>query len=356
MTRKRGFRLALACAAVAAVLCLAVWNSSRTRPAQVTRIAPMEGWRVSTGDLCPAGPYLWLTSHEVFHFTPGPPGNWDHANVLDMRTRQDQSVPGLVSLEGGHCVGASPDGQWILWNTQIYSSSPPGMAATRRSDGKTVRWPNLQTDRNEGFWLPDSRHWACITGVPTGKRISGRPISENRIVIYDVSHPGAKSFAIPGVSGMTNILGVTPQGKVIFDDTPDEWGGPAGQPQPPLSIREVSLDGPQPAARVFQVQVPKTPPGSGERVLLSPEGDRLLWTCSSVRPNSLFGWASSLMHRSFGGGTESLDIWTCPLNGNAPHHVGTWSGPQMGFAACWNPDGKHVSMTMNNELYSVSVP
>ena len=356
MLRKRTTGFVITFAGVAAAVWLAVWNSGKPQFAEATRIASVEDWRVAGGDMSQAGPYLWLTPHEIFHFTPGIPGDWDRADVLDTRTGRDQSAPGLVHIEGGHSFAASPDGQWVLWDTQTYSNSPPGMAATRRADGKTVRWPHLQTNWGDGFWMPDSNRWVGVNYLPTGKTSNNRPVREKRIVIYNVNRPGFQSFAIPGDAGSEDILGVTPQGTVIFNDSPGDWGSSVAQAQPPISLHEVSLNGARPTARICSVQVPKTPPGNSYRVSLSPQGDRLLWTCFSTKPNLFFGWFSHLTHRSFGGAVESLDIWTCPLDGTAPSHLGTWSSPRMDFTACWNPDGKHVSMTMNNGLYSIPAP
>lgn len=355
MTRKRTAGFIIASTVVAAVLWLAVWNTGKTQSAQVKRIGLTPQYSSGYSDVFNSDFYLWLNSRELLHFNNDYSIQYPIA-TYDVTTHRDTAAVGLGAVLAGHVISASPDGQWVLWNTQTFSSSPPGMAATRRADGKIVLWPHLQTWQSTGFWLPDSRRWVCVNFVLTGQMINGHPVAEKRLVVYDVNRPGTRSFAIPGDTGVENILGVTPQGKVIFNDSFDQWGGPPGQPQPPLSLREVSLKGPQPTARTFQVQVPKTPPGEGARVSLSPQGDRLLWTCFSARPNSFLLWFSSLTHRSFSGGRESLDIWTCPLNGSAPSHVGTWNRPRMGFIACWNPDGKHVSMTMDGELYSVSVP
>lgn len=356
MIRKRTAGIVLTIAAGAAV-CLAVWNTSRTPPVQVIRVGPVVQYSSGYTNGFRTDPYLWLNAHEILHF------NNDYSiqypiTTYDMTTHQEQTATGLAGVLEGCAISASPDGQWVLCNTQRFNTSPPGMSAIRRSDGKIVRWPRLQTWGSAGFWMPDSRHWLCVTDVATGKTIGGRPISENRLVIYDVNHPGYKSFAIPGNTGMNNILGVTPQGKVIFDDSPPIWGSPAGQPEPPLSILEVLLDKPQPTVRTVQVQVPKTPASYAARVLLSPQGDRLLWSCYTSRPNTLASWISFWTRKFYVGGTGSQDIWTCPLNGNAPHHVGTWSGPHIGFTVAWNPDGKHASMTMNNDtdLYLISVP
>lgn len=354
--RKRPIKVLLLLTLVVAIIRLAFWSSSKQGPSrQVTRLASLQDWQLGYGYVFSNEPYLWLTNHELLHFD-GDSMRGIRAFSSDILTHAEVPEPGITAMQQGHVISASPDGQWVLWNTQQFNTSVPGMAASQPSGGKTVRWPHLQTWGSTGFWLPDSRRWVCVNFVPTGQMINHQPVAEKRLVVYDVSRPGIRTFPIPGDTGAENILGVTPQGKIIFNDTFDGWGGPPGQPQPPLSLREVSLDGPQPTARTFQVQVPKTPPGESPRLLLSPRGDRLLWTCFSARQNLFLVWLSSLTHRSFGGSGESLDIWTCPLDGSAPSHVGTWSSPQMGFTACWNPDGKHVSMTMQNQLYSISVP
>ena len=355
--RKRPVQLALGLVAVAVVLCLALWGSQkRSQPHPLISITSTANWQEGYGFVFPTEPYLWLNDHELFHFN-GETMHGFQGAAFDTRTHADTPELGLTVVQQGHVISASPDGQWVLWDTRKYNNSVPGMAATRRTDGKTVRWPGLQTDRDEGFWLPDSRRWIGITFLPTGKVIRRRPVYQKRLVVYSVDHPGFQSYPVLGDNGGTRILGFDAQGHVILDNSYEGWGGSPGQAPPPLSLVDISLNTHPPTARPFQVPQPQTPPGQASNILLSPQGDRLIWSSFSIRPSTIIGWLSSWTRHSFTRGTTSLDIWTCRMDGRLPQHLGTWSGQQVSFpsAVRWNPDGKHISFTMRGILYSVPV-
>ena len=356
--RKRFRLIAFGLAAVVGGFCLAFWGSphqSRLRP--LTPITSTAGWQSGYGYFFSTEPYMWLTDHEILHFVQSTPGGGQQAFSFDTRGHTDISVPGLNAVQAGHIIAPSPDGQWVLWDMRKYNNSAPGMAATRRADGRTIFWPKIQMDSDAGFWLPDSRRWIGDTYIPTGKFIRGRPVAEKRFVVYNVDRPGFQSYRIPGGNGVDRILGVNTEGHVILDESYHGWGGPPGQPQPPLSLVEVSLDTPIPTARPLQVPQPQTPPGEASNILLSPQGDRLIWSSSSIRPSTIVGWLSSWTRHSFTRGTISLDVWVCRMDGTPPQHLGTWSGQQVSFpsAVRWNPDGKHLSFTMQGILYSVPV-
>lgn len=358
MPRKGRALLALGLAAAVAVLCLAFWggqHQSQSRP--LTPISSTADWQLGYGEVFQTETYLWLTDHEMLHFGQSTLGGGQQALSYDTRNHADTPEPGLNAVQAGHVISASPDGQWVLWNTQKYNNSAPGMAATHRADGKTIRWPHIQTDRSEGFWLPDSRRWVGIVYVPTGKILRGHPVYKKRLAVYCVDHPGFQAYTIPGDNGGSRILGFNTQGHVILDNSFEGWGGPPGQSQPPLSLMEVSLASPHPTARPLQVPQPQVPPGQTSAILLSPQGDRLLWSSFSVRPSTLLGWLSSWTRHSFSRGTTSLDIWTCHLDGSPPQHIGTWSGQQISFpsAVRWNPDGRHISFTLRGTICSVPV-
>lgn len=356
--RQRSTQIALGLAAVIAVFCLAFWrNPHQTRPRSLTSITSTANWQSGYSYFFSTEPYMWLTDHELLHFGQSTPGGGQQAFSFDARGHADTPVPGLNAVQAGHVVAPSPDGQWVLWDMRKYNNSAPGMAATRRTDGRTVRWPKIQMDSDAGFWLPDSRRWIGVTYVRTGKFVRGLPVAERRLVVYSVDHPGFRSYRIPSENGTDQMLGVNTEGHVILDNSYHGWGGPSGQPQPPLSLVEVSLNPLLPTARPFQVPQPQTPPGQASNILLSPQGDRLIWSSFSIKPSTIIGWLSSWTRHSFTRGTTSLDIWACRLDGSPPQHIGTWSGQQISFpsAVRWNPDGKHISFTLRGVLYSVPV-
>ncbi len=314
----------LGLAAVAAVLGLAFWgNRKQSPPHRMTPISSIADWQEGYGYVFSTQPYLWLTDHEVFHFN-GDTMRGLQADAYDTRTHTETMYPGLSVVQSGHVISASPDGQWVLWDTQKFSNSPPGMAVTHRKDGKTVRWP-LQTDRSEGCWLPDNRHWAAITSIVPGWLGNSKPQYDTTVSIFCVDHPGIQKYHVRTTVSPGYILGANPQGHLILNASFSGWGTP-GQATPPLSLLEVSLNTNPPAVNAFQVPQPQTPPSQPVNVLLSPQGDRLLWSTFSIKPSTLVGWLSLWTHHMVAGGTESLDVWVCRLDGSPSQHVGTWSG------------------------------
>ena len=211
------------------------------------------------------------------------------------------------------------------------------MAATRRTDGKTVLWTLMSTsgqiNLTKGFWQPESHRWIGIG-------------------LHDVDHPSLASYPLPCYD---NILGADGRGHVLSGDMFSGREVLPGHPVPPLFLTEIRLDAPRSSPRSFYVPQPR--PGPNCSVLLSPQGDRLLWINVTVESSAMASWLSSWTGHLFNSVTMSLDIWLCPLDGSRPHHVGTWHGQKTSYQSSvhWNPDGKHISFTIEDILYSVPV-
>lgn len=302
MTRKRGIVAGLLALAVAGVIFLAFQGGSWHTQPPPQKLASTERWQLGYSDAYTGGSYLWLDSHEVAYFQ-GDSMRGYQVSALDTQTQTSHPEPGLNWVQQGRILGASPDGQWVLWDMQLYSNSKPGIAATRRTDGKTVRWPGLGFDWSECFWMPDSRHWVGVSGFDTGKTIGSHHVYAQHFAVYSVDHPGAQTYGLPDVrSRLTTwqngaptttllppappsgglftgrILGVTPQGHLISYE-PIETVGLSPGAVPSLSLSDITLSLPKPTARTFQVVLPQVPQANAVNMALSPQGDRLLWTC-----------------------------------------------------------------------------
>lgn len=355
MTRKRAVGLGFIVAAVATALRLGLGSgSNRTLTAQTTQIASTTGWSPAPPFVFSGEPYLWLNSHEVLHFR-GSQAQGFYAVTYDTKTQKEQSEPNLSCVQTGHVISASPDGQWVLWDTEKYDDPPTVMAATRRTDGKTIRWRYVQHERSAGFWLPDSRRWVDIAEVSMGQVTHGHRVLARRLVIHSVDHPAVQAFVIPADTGTEYVMGVTSQGKIILTDAFGQRAGRFGQAQSLLPLREISLNGCRATARPIAVALPASLPRATSIFYLAPQGDRMLLSSLSFQPPSLLSRARGFIRHTAPYGMDEKDIWVCPLDGSALTHLGTWSSSDMGDFS-WNPDGKHVSLTMQNRLYSVSVP
>ncbi len=340
MMRKRSLQIALGLAVAGAVFCLAFWDGQKQyQSRRITPLVSVGGWQRGYGDVLSGEPYLWLTDHELLHFENTPRGT--EAFSYDTQTHKDVPEPRLNAVQAGRVASASPDGQWVLWHTQkdnvLWHTQrdnrpPASWAATRRRDGKTVRWPNSQ----KGFWLPDSRRWMGLD-------------------LHDVDHPGLRLplCSDPGSWLMGDVLGVNTRGHVIVSFFSDLEERP-GQPAFPLSLAEVSLTCPRATGRRLSVPHPRA--GLDCSILLSPQGDRLLWINVSQESSATDEWLSSWTGNWYES-TMSLDVWVCHLDGTPPKHVGTWRGRKTSYPASvrWNPDGRHVSFTLEDTLYSVPV-
>ena len=355
MTYRRFAGLALAVSAAAA-LWLGLRGGGSSQPAsQMIRIAVVNGWSPAPPFVFYGEPYLWLNRHEILHFRGSQPLGFS-AVSYDTLTQTEKPEPTLSALQTGHVLSASPDGQWVLWDTQQGDDPPTVMAATRRSDGKTVRWRFVLHSTSAGFWLPDSRRWAGFADVSTGQVAHGRRVLARRLVVYSIDRPEVRPHVLPGDTGAEYVMGVTPQGKIILTESFAERRRPSGQNAALLPLREVSISGLRAAVRPVAVSLPAFPASAAvSRFYLSPQGDRLLWSCLSFQPPTFLSRARGLLHRTAASGMDRKEVWVCRLDGSAPTRLGIWTSSDIGDFA-WNPDGRHVSVTIQNKLYSVSVP
>ncbi len=361
---------------------------------RLTRIVSLQHWQLSTQPNDPvsaltsmpsAAPYLWLTRHELLHFSGGSaPGL--KAAVYDTDTKQDQPAPGLSALQPSPQMVnlASPDGKWLLssvpkelpmvvpkelrYNGSQYMEVLASLCAVRRADGKTLWYPDIPGGIPSFRWMPDSRHWMTDLGrglalaasrkppVPSAgpmRSLGGRPgyIAARpalRLAVVGIDPPSVRYISLTNM-GSYKIIGAAAPDKVILSacDPTTYLNPPEGVVQPPLPFVEVSLASPQALARKFSVAFPQTPTGGSSAILLSPAGDNFLWICLSAQP-SLINWRRSAPER------KSADFSVFPTNGGSPRHLGTWSGSQIGNFQ-WNPDSRHISFSLENVLYSLPI-
>lgn len=322
--------------------------------ARATRVASVQGWPLGDGEVFWNDPYLWLSDHELFHFT----GDTMHGYqplYLDTRTCADVPAPGLTPTYGGHIASASPDGRWVLWDTGKWENSRHILAATSRDGARTMKWPEARDVwEDQGFWLSDSRRWVAITYQPTGQTFQGHPASARSLAIYSVDKPGVIGMPLLNDTGTSRILGVTPQDKIILCDATGEQPITPGQRAQPLTLLERSLDPKHPQERQVQVARPDERADT-TRFLLSPQGDRIAWFLFSARPSTIEGWLSLWTKHGYLVGRETLDVWVGRLDGSAPHKIGGMSGSHVSFPAGprWTPDGKRISFVNNGILYTV---
>lgn len=300
----------------------------------------------------PGDPYIWLSEHELLHFQRGPEG--PQPMVFNTKDASDLPEPKLGDLTGGFARSVSPDGQWVLWLPHEKSGTQRGLAATRRSDGKTVHW-NVHPNRSEGFWLPDSRRWVGITSGWAGRLVNERQQYDTAFSVFSVDHSDVQTYQpIPIMDHSAYILGITSKGHLLLDNS---YGGrdTPGQATPPLSLWEVSLETDPPSFSVYQVPQPQATPGLQrlrKDIHLSPNGDRLLWSALQIPQ-----WSD--LHSTpvdpYTGNLSCINIWFCSLNDRLPQFIGAWGSWQVFGDARWNPDGKRISFTRGDTLQSVSV-
>jgi hypothetical protein len=355
MTRKWNAGLGLMIAAVAAALWLGLRASgSQTTTPQTTKIASLKGWSPASLASFSNEWYLWLNNHEMLHFR-GDQRHGFSAVSYNTKTRKEQPEPNLSRLQKGYLFSASPDGQWILWDTRPYDNPPKVMAATRRADGKTIYWHSIQYQMRGCFWLPDSRRWVNIADVSTGQVKNGQRVLARRLVIHSLDHPGFQAYAIPNATGNEDLMGVTSQGKSIVTDALVVSSGEAGQAPSTALLSEISMIDSRATARSILVPFPALPPRAGGTFSLSPEGDRLLFSSVTTLPPSLLSRGKGSLHRPAPAGMTAKDIWICHLDGSAPAYLGRWASSDMWYFL-WNPDGRHITLHMHRTLYSVPVP
>ncbi len=326
-------RIALLFVALAGSACQGDASPSHSR--QITPVVSVANWKLIPHQVFTNGRYAWLSDHELLHFG-GDGKSGYQALSYNTRTRADVPEPNLNVVQQGHMVSASPDGQWVLWNTHKALPFEPGMAATRRSDGKTVYWPRLQPSRGVGFWLPDSRRWVCLEDLPNAR--PGDTPSRQRLDVCRVDHPGVRSTPIPKDRTFSALLGVDARGQAVLVDPSSERTTPVGPASLRLAAhRAVSA---VPPLRWLESIKPDPQTGQDYFIFLSPQGDHLLWSLNVVNAKAV-----------------GISFHSARLDGSPPQDLGAWYAENVSKAGAiqWNPDGKHVSFDMQDVLYSVSV-
>ncbi len=196
-------------------------------------------------------------------------------------------------------------------------------------------------------WLPDGRRW--LAWSPTSRKTPLR--------LFSVDAPHSPSVRLSPPSGMSRLLGVTPDNLVVMTKVP--------APPALSNSAEIHTFGVYPnraADRSWSFALPSTAEVS--TIELSPQGERLAWLLVYSRRPALVTLLSRLLPflAAKFPPVEGVSVWVSGLDGKAMREIGFQEMPRNGTAPDrvtelrWMPDGKHLSFLHRHALYSIPVP
>jgi hypothetical protein len=344
-----GRLIAIALCAIIAVL---LWRSlpqERQLMQIATPIMSTADFRPRTGNWDELIPYYWLSDHELGYFVNDAADAHRTLIVHNLATgKMDRRFTASINdLPWGEASLMSPDGKRLLWLHG--STSVKRRPVVYALDGSSViSMPAIRGD--ELTWTSDSRSLA-------------KPESNTGQGGLELLRPEDGSVRPISIAGarVRQLLGFTSQGHAIiatdgvgFEHTfYRSQQGPSGS-SPSIQLAEYDLAAPSQPVR--RVTIPMPADAEYGHIILSPQGDRLLWSMFARQAMPLQEW----LHRLFPSYKPSLNLvirWQVSrLDGSDMHEIGmirvsrrngSYSNPR------WLPDGKRISFIHNNTLYTV---
>jgi hypothetical protein len=254
-----------------------------------------------------------------------------------------------AAIHGSHVWRASPDSIRLL----TFDDGPafyvvgPAEAEQKRVEFDGWGGDSMVTRLPGVAWLPDSRRWLALS--PSRSR---QPLR-----LYSVDAPDSAAVTLPMPTAMTNLVGVTPDLRVVQTD--------ARPPDATATNIAVITFGIYPnRAPVHSSSFPLPVTAQIKDLELAPAGDRLAWLLVDARRSPLVTMLVRLLP-TLGGRfppTQGISVWVSRLDGTEMHEIGfeqthaTGKDTNVATDLRWMPDGKHLSFLMNDALYSVPAP
>jgi len=380
--RRRRFTPLLVAATGAAVLGLAMWNARENSDdlmPRAIRAVPAGVWRAESG-------YRWVSDHEVLQLMPTnaggyepviwnttPPPGAPHSRLVV--TRPDFRAPGATP------ISLSPDGAWVLCKNTVPETGISAYFALALDGSKRRHdWPGLDRigdfyGRGGVFWFADSRRFLSVEldvnkHVYLGRVISLGNLGESppfrfpridRRPLVPVAMLGSDRFLAGDENSDSLHLD---QGVAVPKTlTLTELGfGPGASP-----ARTVTLAAPSVTARDVHSS------RADRSFIISPRGDRILWVISAEREWQPMGADTAIgarfypwLARVFPGFLHTPDypiyqheLWTARFDGRGGlirlGAITITKSEWPIFDWTWTPDGKRVSFTYNDALYTLPV-
>lgn len=339
MKRRLSYTAAILALILAALYSLSLWRP-RTLLERATRVpvAPAED-----------GFDAWQTDRALLVFQPisHESDHWQIARIEASTGLKSALLPysrdfAAQTRSGFHSASVSPDGRWMLLSlsTRQPGGDPDTLFVSEIDGPRRYRWPTSGTI-NQIQWFPDSRRWIAWKQVAPGRQ-SG--------ALYSLEKPGEPGESIPA-PGLP-ILGLTRDGQAVttnFMHIGSMWNSPVD-----LYLWDI-LDG-----KVFRkTTVPMPPDHSLNDLLLSPQGDRLLWITTRTHYPPGGNWMRRFLSYAtayfYPRATMIVSVSSNDGSGRREiaHDERTGQSTPIGFH--WLPDGKRIGFHTGEDLWTVPV-
>jgi len=293
--------------------------------------------------------YYWTAGNTVTYFGNG----WDSTPHLFQISGAKLNAPGregpAVNVRGGYAGQLSPDGKWFVeWHQNRLRQRVPTFVAMQGGQ-RIVGQP---TWASEGIWTPgDSPRMLCAVWRGTA---SIDAYSPDGTPIRKIPLPRVSQFYNPQVMDAKGSLTGFKSGAyfINFADT----SGFVKQNSPFITMVRVDMTHPDRPAEEWQAAVPRS--AETGSCLLSPSGDRILWTGRADMASPLLQKIRNSLPKLGLKPKPGYRWLVSGLKGENMHEiaafefgVGRAARPFPYSSPRWMPDSRHISFIHGSMLY-----
>ncbi len=290
------------------------------------------------------GEYMWITDKQILVMQPASQGSLAnlHANCCNTVSGACEPLTGINRLlDARHTPGSrvwslSPDGKRLVASDGL--SSHPHFTAAGIDGSERATWSQSDPAASKCLWMPDSTRWISVTLNQTVAHVC-------------VHQPGASDTSL-SLPPARSVLGFTGPSKLLTYDLYtygrfqrahfEEWN----------LGRIAHLD------QQWDVRVPDDVRNVDE-IILSPKGDRLLWSVTSRTSDNSRWLEKSFSHIGYHR-HRIFSLRVSNLDGTHMREIGAQSIDQdevmsnwWPIYGAWTPDGQRASFLYHRILYTV---
>lgn len=299
--------------------------------------------------------YFWTDKGDLLHLASNQDGSSaaERDILLAPNTFRPDTAPPIPIPLGALSPFPTPDGRYWLYGMRRAGPEPDVDVHLRTMAGRdgvlSARWAS------NPVWL-DDRHWLI-------SRSDG-------VFLNSLDGLPARKLDTSALSAWTPyVLGVTPQSRVISTLGNDQFDPPTpfrrgiGMHTPSAVLTEFDPNAPARNPKTWTVTMP--PEALRGRILLSPQGDKILWI-TEKQASGFELWMNRLRSGFYRAYEGDETIYVSQLTGGGLKKL--FSGPverqkRGSYIAAtrpltdiqWLPDGKHFSYIYKNNLYVAPV-
>lgn len=195
----------------------------------------------------------------------------------------------------------------------------------------------------EMLWMADNR-----------RLVIGKDDNGNRAALYNMEAADDSCVAIPLEGLIKTTIGITPDNLLICSDLSRDSSGK-------VSLFEQGVYPSQLEERKFTPSLPSN--AAVTEISLSPKGDRLAWTISTIHASPFYQFVHRIAPRFAGklAPRPVTSIYLSRIDGRDMRLVGMEDNPGKGLADLvrhvrWRPDSKQISYRWHNAIYAIPIP